>query len=132
MRNNITTIKEYNNFLSYYNNCDNIIFEFNSKNIKKDIGNKFDYSMNNNYLKNKIDEDIFEEEYVNNLCLVMNKIVENKIKKIKINDNYKKCICAKWFIPTTQNKNYCSDECRIIGRRNKNKRNKRNSRKRDN
>ena len=132
MRNNITAIKEYNNFLSYYNNCVNIIFEFNSKNIKKDIDNKFNYSMSNNYLKNKIDEDIFEEEYVNNLCLVMNKIVENKIKNIKINDKYKKCICGKWFIPTTKNKNYCSDECRIIGKRNKNTINRRNSRKSDN
>lgn len=81
MRNNVTTIKEYNNFLSYYNNCENIIFEFNSKNIKKDIDNKFDYSMSDNYLKIKIDENIFEEEYVNNLCLVMNEIVENKFKK---------------------------------------------------
>ena len=89
MKNNITVIKEYNHFLSFYNNCNNIIFKFNSKNIKKDIANKFDYSMNDNYLKNKIDEDTFEEEYVNNLCLVMNKIVENKIKDIKINDNYK-------------------------------------------
>lgn len=132
VRNNITTIKEYNNFLSYYNNCNNIIFKFNCKNIKKDIDNKFDYSMNDNYLKNKIDEDIFEEEYVNNLCLVMNKIVENKIKDIKINDKYKKCICGKWFIPTKQNKNYCSDECSIIGRRYKNRINRRNDRKRDN
>ena len=53
------------------------------------------------------------------------------LKKIKINDKYKKCICGKWFIPTAQNKNYFSDECRIIGRRNRNKINKRNSRKSD-
>ena len=46
MKNNITVIKEYNHFLSFYNNCNNIIFKFNSKNIKKDIANKFDYSMN--------------------------------------------------------------------------------------
>ena len=131
MKNNITVIKEYNHFLSFYNNCNNIIFKFNSKNIKKDIANKFDYSMNDNYLKNKIDEDTFEEEYVNNLCLVMNKIVENKIKDIKINDNYKKSICDKWFIPTKQNKNCCSDECSIIRRRYKNKINRKNDRKKE-
>ena len=37
--------------------------------------------MSDNYLKNKIDENILEKEYVNNLCLVMNEIVENKFKK---------------------------------------------------